>query len=269
METELKDRNDSFESRNRQFTYSDVLSITKNFDRVLGKGGFGTVYYGFLDENYRYLDHTEVAVKMLSPSSTQGYKEFHAEIKLLMRVHHKNLTTLIGYCMEGTYMGLVYEYMAKGNLENYLSGKHDYILSWEDRLRIAVNAAQGLEYLHYGCKPPIVHRDVKPANILLNEKLEAKIADFGLSRIFPTESGTNIMTEHLAGTPGYIDPDSAWKAVELALACASDTSSERPTMTEVVMGLKECFAVEIYRNDEGRYTLDSVNLDSDFSPQAR
>ncbi|XP_031280586.1 putative leucine-rich repeat receptor-like protein kinase At2g19210 [Pistacia vera] len=349
METELKDRNDSFESRNRQFTYSDVLSITKNevmwhsddttknFYRVLGKGGFGTVYYGFLDENYRYLDHTEVAVKMLSPSSVQGYKEFHAEIKLLMRVHHKNLTTLIGYCMEGTYMGLVYEYMAVGNLENYLSGKDGYILSWEDRLRIAMNAAQGLEYLHYGCKPPIVHRDVKPANILLNEKLEAKMADFGLSRIFPTESGTNIMTEDLAGTPGYIDPEcsmynrmneksdvysfgvvllkiisnraviakisqqnvhisewvqsklaeadirnivdphlgddfntsSAWKAVELALACASNTSSERPTMTEVVMGLKECFAVEIARNDEGRYTLDNVNLDSEFSPQAR
>lgn len=106
---------ESLELNSRQFTYSEVLRITNNFERVLGKGGFGTVYHG-------YIDNTEVAVKMLSPSSAQGYNQFQAEVKLLLRVHHRNLTTLVGFCDEGTNIALVYEYMAKGNLEEHLSG---------------------------------------------------------------------------------------------------------------------------------------------------
>ncbi|KAK1574809.1 hypothetical protein Q3G72_000139 [Acer saccharum] len=142
-----ENKNDTFAAKKRQFTYSDIVEITKNFETVLGKGGFGTVYHG-------YLDDTEVAVKLLSSSSAQGYKEFHSEVKLLMRVHHRNLTSLVGYCIEGTHMGIIYEYMAKGSLDQYFSGKHEgknaSILSWEDRMRIAVDAAQGLEYLHDG-----------------------------------------------------------------------------------------------------------------------
>ncbi|KAH7565683.1 hypothetical protein JRO89_XS09G0246000 [Xanthoceras sorbifolium] len=314
-----------------------TLRITKDFEKVLGKGGFGTVYHGWLDD-------IQVAVKTLSSSSGQGYKEFHAEVKLLMIVYHRNLTSLVGYCIEGTNMALIYEYMSNGTLQQYLSGKNAHILSWEDRMRIAVDAAQGLEYLHSGCKPPIVHRDVKSANILLNEKLQAKIADFGLSRIFANESGTHISTV-VAGTPGYLDPEyyisnwlneksdvysfgvvlleiitgrpviikctddevvhvsqwvssmlaegdiksiidpslsgdfdnnSGWKVVELALACAFHSSSERPTMTEVVTELKECLAVEIARNDKGRTNktkktrrIVTVNVESEFSPTAR
>ncbi|KAJ6963639.1 hypothetical protein NC652_002073 [Populus alba x Populus x berolinensis] len=126
------------EEKRRQFTSSDVLKMTNNFGRILGKGGFGTAYHG-------YLNDTQAAVKMLSPSSVQGYKEFEAEVKLLLRVHHRNLTNLVGYCDEGTNMGLVYEYMANGNLIDYLSGadKNKKILSWERRLRIAAEAAQG------------------------------------------------------------------------------------------------------------------------------
>ncbi|KAJ0008334.1 hypothetical protein Pint_29520 [Pistacia integerrima] len=195
----LENQNDSFESKNRQYAYSDVIRITNNFTRVLGNGGFGTVYHGCIGDN-------EVAVKMLSPSSAQGYKEFHAEVKLLMRVHHRNLTALVGYCIDGKNMGLIYEYMPMGTLEQHLSGKIEYILSWEERMRIAVDAAQGLEYLHNGCKPPMVHRDVKPSNILLNDKLQAKISDFGLSRVFSTESSTTISTA-VAGTAGYLDPE--------------------------------------------------------------
>ncbi|KAF3484582.1 hypothetical protein F2Q69_00054931, partial [Brassica cretica] len=148
----------------------------------------------------------QVAVKILSEESAQGYKEFRAEVEILMRVHHKNLTSLFGYCNEGNGMVLIYEYMANGNLGDYLSGKMSFILSWEERLKISLDAAQGLEYLHYGCKPPIVHRDVKPTNILLNEKIQAKIADFGLSRSFPVEGSDQISTV-VAGTIGYLDPD--------------------------------------------------------------
>ncbi|KAG4947684.1 hypothetical protein JHK87_043691 [Glycine soja] len=189
------------EFKKQIYSYSDVLKITNNFNTIVGKGGFGTVYLG-------YIDDTPVAVKMLSPSAIQGYQQFQAEVKLLMRVHHKNLTSLVGYCNEGTNKALIYEYMANGNLQEHLSGKRSKtkILSWEDRLRIAVDAASGLEYLQNGCKPPIIHRDVKSTNILLNEHFQAKLSDFGLSKIIPTDGGTHVSTV-VAGTPGYLDPE--------------------------------------------------------------
>ncbi|KAM7468946.1 hypothetical protein LguiA_007129 [Lonicera macranthoides] len=140
--------------------------MTNNFQRVFGKGGFGTVYHG-------YHGATQVAVKMLSPSSIQGYKEFQSEASLLTNIYHKNLTSFVGYCNEGTNMGIIYEYMAKGNLDKLLSDKKLYVMGWELRLRIAIDAAQGLDYLHHGCKPPIVHRDVKSTNILLSENFQA------------------------------------------------------------------------------------------------
>ncbi|XP_065632096.1 LRR receptor-like serine/threonine-protein kinase IOS1 isoform X2 [Quercus suber] len=194
-------QNPSLESIQRQFTYSDVQRITNNFERAIGKGGFGTVYHGCIDD-------TQVAVKILSPSSFQGYHQFEAEVKLLLRVHHKNLTSLIGYCYEGTQMGLIYEYMANGDLETHLSDADNNvkILCWKDRLQVALDTAQGLEYLHHGCKPPIVHRDVKPTNILLNENFQAKLADFGLSKILPTDGTTHVSTV-VAGSPGYLDPE--------------------------------------------------------------
>ncbi|KAI5336909.1 hypothetical protein L3X38_016178 [Prunus dulcis] len=309
----------SLESTKRQFTYSEILKMTNNFERVLGKGGFGTVYHG-------YMEHTQVAIKMLSASSVQGFQQFHAEVNLLMRVHHKNLTGLVGYCNDETNVGLVYEYMANGNLLNHLSDSRSSILTWEDRLRIATDAAQGLEYLHCGCKPPIMHRDVKSTNILLNENFQAKISDFGLSRNFPTNDGTHA-SSLLAGTPGYLDPEfylsnrlneksdvysfgvvlleiitsrpvlmrtherihisqwvgfilangdinnivdprlegnfntnSVWKAVEIAMACVSINAIKRPSMSQVVVDLRECLATECARTNHSRVAeLDNSN----------
>ncbi|KAI9107840.1 hypothetical protein K1719_021176 [Acacia pycnantha] len=187
--------------RNKQYSYNDVRRMTNEFSRILGRGGFGSVYLGDIDK-------TPVAIKMLSLSSSQGYQEFLAEVKLLMRVHHRNLTALIGYCNEETNKGLIYEYMANGNLQDYLSGNKNksMVPTWQDRLCIALDAALGLDYLHNGCKPPIIHRDVKSSNILLNEKFRAKIADFGLSKIIPTDDGSHVSTV-VAGTPGYLDPE--------------------------------------------------------------
>ncbi|GLU14390.1 hypothetical protein SLE2022_309640 [Rubroshorea leprosula] len=185
--------------RNLHVTYSEVLKITNNFERILGKGGFGTVFHGHLGD-------TQVAVKMLSHSSHQGYKQFEAEVTLLLRVHHRNLTSLIGYCDEGNNLGLIYEYMAKGNLAELLSESSIDILSWEQRLQIVVDAASGLEYLHNGCKQPIIHRDVKSTNILLNENFQAKIADFGMSKPLSME-GDSDMSTVVIGTPGYLDPE--------------------------------------------------------------
>ncbi|KAI6671846.1 hypothetical protein NL676_006731 [Syzygium grande] len=192
--------------KNRPFKYGEVSRITGNFGRVIGEGGFGKVYLGTLDNG------TVVAVKMLSESSKQGYKEFQAEAQLLMIVHHGNLVSLFGYCDDSKHKALIYEYMAYGNLRQHLSVKthitedHLKVLTWSKRLQIAVDAAQGLDYLHNGCKPPVIHRDLKTTNILLNEDFRAKIADFGLSRAFAAENDSYVSTCP-ASTPGYLDPE--------------------------------------------------------------
>ncbi|KAL0760459.1 hypothetical protein Bca101_076609 [Brassica carinata] len=209
----------------RYYTYSEVVKVTSNFERELGQGGFGKVYHGILNEE-------QVAVKILSESSAQGYREFRAEVELLLRVHHKNLTALIGYCNAGKKMALIYEFMANGTLGDYLSGKKSYVLSWEERLQISLDAAQGLEYLHNGCKPPIVQRDVKPTNILINEKLQAKIADFGLSKSVALD-GTNHDTTTVAGTIGYLDPE--YQSMQ-QLSEKSDVYSFGVVLLEVVTG---------------------------------
>ncbi|QHN76029.1 uncharacterized protein DS421_19g640400 [Arachis hypogaea] len=325
------------ETKQREYSFNEVVKMTNNFDRILGRGGFGTVYHGFIED-------IEVAVKMLSLSSVQGYQQFIAEVKL--RVHHRNLTSLVGYCNEETNIGLIYEYMKNGDLDKNLSGKNNRgrSLNWEDRLRIAVDAAQGLEYLHNGCKPPIIHRDVKCPNILLNENFHAKLADFGLSKCFAAEGDTHVSTI-VAGTPGYLDPEyttsnrlteksdvysfgvvllriitgqsviiikkdtthhiiervnsmiaegditkvvdsrlqgdfdnnSAWKAVEIAMASVSSTSVKRPYMRDVVTQLKDCLAAELARKhnicnlqNEDSVEEFSVNLIStDMTPSAR
>ncbi|KAL1201982.1 Leucine-rich repeat receptor-like serine/threonine-protein kinase [Cardamine amara subsp. amara] len=193
----------SLEMKNRRFTNSEVKEMTNNFQVVLGKGGFGVVCHGLLNNE-------QVAVKVLSQSSTQGYKEFKTEVELLLRVHHVNLVSLIGYCDEGNDLALIYEFMENGNLKEHLSGKRSghggSILNWSSRLKIAIESALGIEYLHIGCKPPMVHRDVKSTNILLGQHFEAKLADFGLSRSFLVGSKTHVST-NVAGTLGYLDPE--------------------------------------------------------------
>ncbi|KAJ7963097.1 protein kinase family protein [Quillaja saponaria] len=187
-------------SKNRAFTYSEVLSITDNFKTIIGEGGFGKVYLGTVQDNI------QVAVKLLSSSSKQGYKEFRSEAQLLLIVHHRNLVSLIGYCDEDNNKALIYEYMTNGNLHQKLSARNPNILPWNKRVQIAVDAAYGLDYLHNGCKPPIIHRDMKTSNILLDDKMQAKISDFGLSRAFANDSDSHISTNP-AGTPGYLDPE--------------------------------------------------------------
>ncbi|CAL9057341.1 unnamed protein product, partial [Musa banksii] len=201
----------------------------------------------------RLHDGTEAAVKLLhshrmvkgtsseesmsanSGSRSHGLKEFQAEALLLSRVHHRNLVSLIGYCRDSNQLGLVYEYAARGSLRDHLSDKtgNSQTLSWRERIRIAVEAAQGLEYLHKGCVPPIIHRDVKTNNILLTHDFEAKVADFGLSKPFLTDAQTHVSTDVVAGTPGYIDPE---YSATFQLTEKSDVYSFGVVLLELVTG---------------------------------
>ncbi|KAL0876652.1 hypothetical protein Bca101_026357 [Brassica carinata] len=173
-------------TKRRRFTYSDVLEMTKNLQKPLGEGGLGIVYHGNLNGSEK------VAIKLLSQTSAQGYKEFKAEVELVLRVHHINLVSVVGYCNEKDHFALIYEYMSNGDLHHHLS---------------AMEAALGLEYLHIGCKPAKVHRDVKSTNILLDDKFKAKIADFGLSRSFQVGGDQSRVSTVVAGTLGYFDPE--------------------------------------------------------------
>ncbi|XVF26892.1 hypothetical protein REPUB_Repub14bG0059300 [Reevesia pubescens] len=174
MDGDLNRINPALESKNQPFTYSEVMRITSNFERILGKGKHGTVYLG-------YLDDIPVAVKMISSSSVQSYKHFQAEVKLLLGLHHRNLINLVGYCIEG---GLIYEYRANGSLEELLSDSSTNFLNWEERLRGSI-----------GCST---------SHILINDEFQVKLADFGLPRTFLNDEDTNVLTS-AAGTPGYLD----------------------------------------------------------------
>ncbi|KAI3670521.1 hypothetical protein L1987_87857 [Smallanthus sonchifolius] len=193
-------KKEDFTPRKQQFTYSEVVAVTNNFQNEIGSGGFGKVYQGSVENK-------QVAVKMLSKSSSQGYKEFQAEVKLLLKLHHKNITSLVGYCDDSNNKAIIYEFMDNGNLKKHLFDGSPNVLSWERRLQIGCDAAEGLAYMHHGCRPPIVHRDVKSSNILLNKGFQAKLGDFGLSRAFPTEDVTHVTSSSIEGTPGYIDPE--------------------------------------------------------------
>ncbi|KAG0614661.1 hypothetical protein M758_6G194000 [Ceratodon purpureus] len=188
----------------KAFSFAQIAAFTNNFKRKIGSGGFGPVYYGRLPGGQ------EVAVKVADSSSHQGAAEFHNEVELMSRVHHRNLVPFVGYCQEGANQILVYEFIDLGSLQDNLFGtssRNAEAFNWNRRLNIAVNAAQGLEYLHTGCVPGIIHRDVKSSNILLTSKPEvAKVADFGLSKLTSDENATHVSTL-VKGTAGYLDPE--------------------------------------------------------------
>ncbi|KAJ7298559.1 hypothetical protein O6H91_Y545400 [Diphasiastrum complanatum] len=191
----------------RSFSLQEMEAATDNFSdkKLLGKGGFGTVYEGMLDIG-------EVAIKRAKDKdiSEEGLTEFYTEIQLLSRVHHKNLVKLIGYCMDDGEQLLVYEYMAGGTLRDRLSSS-ERPLDLKTRLSIARGSAHGILYLHNAADPPIIHRDIKAANILLDEKNEAKVSDFGVSRLAPVPDLDGLLPDHVStvvkGTPGYLDPE--------------------------------------------------------------
>ncbi|XP_047163599.1 leucine-rich repeat receptor protein kinase HPCA1-like [Vigna umbellata] len=186
----------------RWFSFDDLRKYTNNFSETntIGSGGYGQVYQGTLPSGEL------VAIKRAAKESMQGAVEFKTEIELLSRVHHKNLVSLVGFCFEKGEQMLVYEYIPNGTLMDSLSGKSGIWMDWIRRLKVALGAARGLAYLHELANPPIIHRDIKSGNILLDHHLNAKVADFGLSKLL-VDSERGHVTTQVKGTMGYLDPE--------------------------------------------------------------
>ncbi|XP_010467109.1 PREDICTED: serine/threonine-protein kinase At5g01020 [Camelina sativa] len=190
------------------FTLAELKVITQSFSSTnfLGEGGFGPVHKGFIDDKLRPgLKAQPVAVKLLDLEGLQGHREWLTEVMFLGQLKHKNLVKLIGYCCEEEHRTLVYEFMPRGSLENQLFRRYSASLPWSTRMKIAHGAATGLQFLHEA-KNPVIYRDFKASNILLDSDYTAKLSDFGLAKDGPEGDDTHVSTR-VMGTQGYAAPE--------------------------------------------------------------
>ncbi|XP_022895467.1 G-type lectin S-receptor-like serine/threonine-protein kinase LECRK3 [Olea europaea var. sylvestris] len=211
----------------RAFTYPELLEATNEFKEELGRGASGTVYKGILSDN-----RSIVAVKRLDKELEEGEKEFETEMKVIGKTHHRNLVKLLGYCHEGANWLLVYEYMKNGSLADILFN-HENRLCWEERIRVACDIARGVLYLHEECETQIIHCDIKPQNILMDEHRCAKISDFGLAKLLKKDQ-TNTYTG-IRGTLGYVAPE--WHR-KLPVTVKADVYSFGIVLLEIICGRK-------------------------------
>ncbi|XP_057549878.1 probable serine/threonine-protein kinase PBL7 [Amaranthus tricolor] len=188
------------------FTYKELETATNNFNErnVIGHGGYGVVYRGVLG------DGTVAAIKMVHRDGKQGERAFRIEVDLLSRLHSPHLVELLGYCADQTHRLLIFEFMPNGSLQQHLHSRHTYPqpLDWGTRLRIALDCARALEFLHENVTPSIIHRDFKCSNILLDHNFRAKVSDFGLAKTGSNKINGLISTRVL-GTTGYLAPEYA------------------------------------------------------------
>ncbi|KAF5746600.1 hypothetical protein HS088_TW06G00771 [Tripterygium wilfordii] len=213
-------------SNKANFSYEEVMEITNGFSRqnIIGEGGFGCVFKG------RMSGGKVVAVKQLKAGSGQGEREFRAEVDIISRVHHRHLVSLVGYCIAENNRLLIYEFVPNNTLEHHLHGLP--VLDWPKRVKIALGSAKGLAYLHEDCHPKIIHRDIKSANILLDDDFEA-LANFGLARLNDTTQ-THVSTR-VMGTFGYLAPEYASSG---KLTDRSDVFSFGVVLLELITGRK-------------------------------
>ncbi|XP_057984619.1 nodulation receptor kinase-like, partial [Hevea brasiliensis] len=210
------------------FTLEYIENATHKYKTLIGEGGFGSVFRGILP------DGQEVAVKVRSSTSIQGTREFENELNLLSSIRHENLVPLLGYCCENDQQILVYPFMSNGSLQDRLNGEaaKRKTLDWPTRLSIALGAARGLTHLHTFAGRCIIHRDVKSSNILLDQSMNAKVADFGFSKYAPQEGDSGASLE-VRGTAGYLDPE--YYSTQ-HLSAKSDVFSFGVVLLEIVSG---------------------------------
>ncbi|XP_020216759.1 lysM domain receptor-like kinase 3 [Cajanus cajan] len=231
--TEIEDATPFESERPVIYTLEEIEDATNNFDetRRIGVGGYGSVYFGMLEGK-------EVAVKKMRSNKS---KEFYAELKALCKIHHINIVELLGYASGDDHLYLVYEYVPNGSLSEHL---HDPLLkghqplSWCARCQIALDAAKGLEYIHDYTKARYVHRDIKTSNILLDEKLRAKVADFGLAKLVERTNDEEFIATRLVGTPGYLPPESV---KELQVTIKTDVFAFGVVLAELITGKRALF----------------------------
>lgn len=220
----------SFQGTPVMYSYNDLRIATNNFhpNNKLGVGGFGSVFKGILR------DGSIVAIKELSAGSKQGNREFMNEVNLITGVQHRNLVKLRGCCLEGDQRLVVYEFLENRSLDKILFDPHEAsVLSWPTRFNIIIGTARGLAYLHEESQARIIHRDIKASNILLDNRLQPKIADFGLARIF-VDDASHVSTG-VAGTIGYLAPEYAFRG---QLTEKADIYSFGVVVLEVISGQK-------------------------------
>ncbi|KAI6699456.1 hypothetical protein NL676_013780 [Syzygium grande] len=222
------------------FTLQCIETATQKYKTLIGEGGFGSVYRGTLP------DGQEVAVKVRSATSTQGTREFENELNLLSAIRHENLVPLLGFCCENDQQILVYPFMSNGSLQDRLYGEASKrkILDWPTRLSIALGAARGLTHLHTFSGRCVIHRDVKSSNILLDQSMNAKVADFGFSKYAPQEGDSGVSLE-VRGTAGYLDPE--YYSTQ-HLSAKSDVFSFGVVLLEIISG-REPLNIQRPRNE--------------------
>ncbi|XP_062175098.1 uncharacterized protein LOC133880211 [Alnus glutinosa] len=189
-----------------RYSYSEIKKITKSFKEKLGEGGYGTIFKGTLRSGCL------VAIKMLGKSKANG-QDFISEVATIGRIHHVNVVQLIGFCVEGSKRALVYEFMPNGSLNKYIFlSEVRTLLSYNQMFDIALGVARGIEYLHQGCDMQILHFDIKPHNILLDENFTPKVSDFGLAKLYPINDSIVSLTA-ARGTLGYMAPELFYKNI--------------------------------------------------------
>ncbi|XP_017702031.1 L-type lectin-domain containing receptor kinase IX.1-like [Phoenix dactylifera] len=254
----------------RRYSFGALASATKSFSKEgkLGEGGFGEVYKGVLHDS-----KLEVAIKRISRGSNQGAKEYISEVTIISRLRHRNLVQLIGFCHERGELLLVYEYMPNKSLEYHLYSE-ERLLAWPERYKIALGLASALLYLHEEWELCVVHRDVKPSNVMLDSEFNAKLGDFGLARLMNHDS--NLETTILAGTMGYIAPEYAttgkaskesdvysFGVVILEIACGRKPIEAKEKQSEVkLVG----WVWELYGNNMCLSAVDQ-RLNMEYDPQ--
>ncbi|ESW24729.1 hypothetical protein PHAVU_004G155100, partial [Phaseolus vulgaris] len=227
----------------KRYKFSEVKKMTNSFKVKLGQGGFGAVYEGKL------LTGSRVAVKLLNASKRNG-EEFINEVASISKTSHVNIVTLLGFCLEGRKKALIYEFMANGSLDKFIykTGPTTIVsLSWENLYQISIGIARGLVYLHRGCNTKILHFDIKPHNILLDENFCPKISDFGLAKLCPRDESIISMSD-ARGTMGYLAPE-MWNKNFGGVSQKSDVYSYGMMLLEMVGGRKN-INVEASRTSE-------------------
>uniref|UniRef100_A0ACD5YMA2 Uncharacterized protein n=1 Tax=Avena sativa TaxID=4498 RepID=A0ACD5YMA2_AVESA len=243
----------------RRYTYTELVTATRRFQDELGMGASGIVYKGVLK------DKREVAVKKLADVN-QGEEEFQHELNVIGRINHMHLVRVWGFCSDGPHRILVSEFVKNGPLDKMLfgAGSLQVLLEWKQRFTIALGVAKGLAYLHHECSEWVIHCDMKPENILLDENLEPKIADFGLAKLL-NRGGSNMSVSRIRGTRGYLAPE--WVS-SLPITAKVDVYSFGVVLLELLKGARvsdldknEDEEVEMVLKRMVRMLIEKLNLD--------